>query len=118
MSPSIKRFLTIPESSIEASTQSVITIEGPSSPRPCEIIYNLVVSPLTGNYEIELPPSVMQNPIPNAWDQIPSPSDVAYMKGFDHLAGYFPDKDPNWPTLLLIGRDCIAAQWQQQYWSN
>ena len=68
VSPSIKRFLTIPESSIEASTQSVITIEGPSSPRPCEIIHNLTVSPLTGNSEIELPPSVMQNPIPNAWD--------------------------------------------------
>ena len=115
VSPHIKRLLTIPESSIEASTQSVITIEGPSSPRPSEIIYNLVVSPLTGNSKIKLPPSVMQIPIPHAWDQIPSPADVASMKGFSHLAGYFPEKDPKWPTLLLIGRDCIEAQWQQQY---
>ena len=110
VSPHIKRLLTIPESSIEASTQSVITIEGPSSPRPCEIIYNLVVSPLTGNSKIKLPPSVMQNPIPHAWNQIPSPEDVASIKGFSHLAGYFPEKDPKWPTLWLIGRDCIEAQ--------
>ena len=115
VSPSIKHLLTIPESSIEASMQSVITIEGPSSSRPCEIKHNLIVSPLTGNSEIELPPSVMQNPIPHAWNQIPSPEDVASIKGFSHLAGYFPEKDPKWPTLLLIGRDCIEAQWQQQY---
>ena len=95
--------------------QAVITIEGRSSPRPCGIIRNLVISPLTGNLEIELPPSVMQNPIPNAWNQIPSPADVASKEGFSHLAGYFPEKDPIWPTLLLIGRDCIKAQWQKKY---
>ena len=102
--------LDIPDTSIKASTQSTITIEGQSRPRPCKIIHGLAITPLDGRRVIELPPVVMQNDLPDSVDQVPSPDDVADTVGFEHLAGYFPEKNPNCPTLFLIGRDCLEAR--------
>ena len=31
---------------------------------------------------------------------------------------YFPRKDSTWSTILLIGRDCVAAQRQEQFTSS
>ena len=113
--PAVGQVMDIPDSSISHPTQSVTTIEGASKARPCKIIHGLIITPLDGQPAIELPPSVMQNNIPSAIEQVPSRNDVANTAGFQHLAAKFPEKNHDWPTLLLIGRDCIEAQWQQQY---
>ena len=113
--PAITQVLDIPDPSLETTTMSTITIEGRSEPRPAKLIHGLIITPLDGQPAIKLPPAVMQNSIPNSVNHVPSRYDVANTVGFQHFAEKFPKKNPGWPTLLLIGRDCIEAQWQQQY---
>ena len=113
--PAIMQVLDIPDPSLETTTMSTITIEGRSEPRPAKLIHGLIITPLDGQPAIKLPPAVMQNSIPNSVNPVPSRYDVANTVGFQHFAEKFPKKNPGWPTLLLIGRDCIEAQWQQQY---
>ena len=90
MDPAVGQVLDIPDTSIMASTQSTITIEGQSRPKPCKIIHGLAITPLDGRRVIKLPPVVMQNDLPDSVEQVPSPGDVADTVGFEHLAGYFP----------------------------
>ena len=70
--PAVGQVIEIPDSSISHSTQSVITIDGPSKARPCKIIHGLIITPLASQPAIELPPAVMQNSIPKAVDQVPA----------------------------------------------
>ena len=96
--------------------QGVITIEGESKSNPCHIIHDLVITPLDGQAKMAMPPAVMQNNIPDVLDQVPSKQDIAHTRGYGQFAHHFPDKDVHWPTLLLIGRDYVPAQWQEQYY--
>ena len=59
----------------------------------------------------------MQNEIPDSWNQIPSKKAVEETPGFSEFAQHFPEKQDVWETILLIGRDCIEAHWQEQYYS-
>ena len=59
----------------------------------------------------------MQNEIPDAWNQIPSRKVVEETPGYSMFAHEFPEKQEDWETILLIGRDCMEAQWQDQYYS-
>ena len=108
--PIVKEALKLPRQVLKNSMQGVVTIEGESKAKPCHIVHDLVVTPLDGQSEMVMPPAVMQNPIPDALDQVPSKHDVAHTRGYEEFAHHFPDKDVNWPTLLLIGRDCMLAQ--------
>ena len=114
MDPLVKDALKLPRQVLENSMQGVVTIYGEFKAKPCHIVQDLVVTPLDGQPEMVMPPAVMQNPIPDALDQVPSRHDVAHTRGYEEFAHHFPDKDVNWPTLLLIGRDCMPAQWQEQ----
>ena len=66
--PAVGRVLDIPETSIKASTQSTITIEGQSQPKPCKIIHGLTITSLDGRRVIKLPPAVMQHDILDSID--------------------------------------------------
>ena len=114
----VKDALKLPRKALKPSRQSVITIEGESKAKPCHVINGLVVTPLDGQPGITLPPAVMQNAIPDAIAQVPSRRDVAHTRGYEEFARHFPNTNANWPTLLLIGRDCMPAQWQEQYYSD
>ena len=46
---------------------------------------------------------------------IPSWQEVANSVGFESFAKHFPEKNYSWPTILMIGRDCIPVQWQHQF---
>merc|ERR1712074_178978 len=49
---------------------------------------------------------------------IPTPEEVSSIPGLSHLAPNFPIKQ-EWPTILLLGRDCMKAQPQTQLtWSK
>ena len=82
------------------------------------VISGLVVTPLDGQKEIVLPEVIMKNEIPNTWDQIPSLEEVSVTPGFEDCSHLFPQKEPAWETILLIGRDCMAAQWQEQFFDE
>ena len=60
----------------------------------------------------------MQNEIPDSLDQIPSRKEVEETPGYSDFAQYFPEKQKDWETILLIGRDCMEAMWQEQYYSD
>ena len=58
------------------------------------------------------------NEVPDAIEYIPTPEEVTSFPGLSHLACHFPKKK-EWPTVLLIGRDCIQSHAQtQQTWSQ
>ena len=116
--PLVKNALKLPRQVLRNSMQGVVTIEGESKAKPCHIVQDLIVTPLDGQPEMVMPPAVMQNRIPDAIDQVPSRRDVANTHGYEDFARHFPEKDTKWPTLLLIGRDCMPAQWQEQYYSE
>ena len=77
-----------------------------------------MTAPVDGQEPIVLPPAVMQNKIPEAWSQIPTKEDVANSKGYERFAQYFTDKKRHLPTLALIGRDCMPAQLQKQFYGE
>ena len=82
--------------------QGVITIEGESKSKPCHFIHDLIVDPLDGQAKMAMPPAIMQNPIPDVLDQVPSKRDVAHTRGYEEFAQHFPHKDLNWPTLFVM----------------
>ena len=45
---------------------------------------------------------------------MPSKENVNSTPGLEHLAQFFPKKE-DWPTILLIGRDCAVAQRQEHF---
>ena len=47
--------------------------------------------------------------LPDALDEIPSQDDFNLMPGLEELKFSFPEKNPKWQTMLLIGRDCMWA---------
>ena len=88
-------------------------------PERCYIISGLVVSSLEEDNEISLPPTYTNTrSLPNVIKEIPSPEDISSIPGVSHLAKKFPKKQ-DWPTILLIGRDCMLAQTQDHLtWSD
>ena len=74
----------------------------------------MTVSPLDESTSIPLPPTVVQHSLPPMIDNVPSREDIQEITEFSDLARNFPIKDPEWPTVMLIGRDCLAAQMQEQ----
>ena len=119
--PIVAQKIELPQSVMRPSKQGLLTMEGEMKSKPCHVITGLVMTPMDGQPSIALPSSVMQNKIPDAWDQIPSRKDVENTHGFAKFAPYFPEKDRSknyWPTIILIGRDCMAAQKQDQFYSD
>ena len=116
--PSLRQLLRLQSKVLRPSTQATITIEGPSKEKPCHILEGLVLKPLDGQKPITLPPATMQNKIPEAWDQVPTRQEVANTKGYERFAEYFLDKKMKLPTLVLIGRDCMPAQLQKQFYGE
>ena len=118
--PSLRQALRLPSNVLRPSVQSTVTIEGPSKEKPCHILEDLILQPIDGQKPITLPPAIMQNKIPEAWNQVPSREEVANTRGYEQFAEHFLDKKC-WgkvPTLVLIGRDCMPAQLQKQFYSE
>ena len=102
MVPLVERTLKLsPEAKI-LSTHGTITIEGESRIKSCHLISGLIITPLNGQKEISLPEVIMQNEIPDAWNQIPSRKDVEETPGYSMFAHEFPEKKDDWETVLLI----------------
>ena len=117
--PNIMEDLRITEDDTTPSELITTTIQGTSMPERCHIISGLVVSSLDDDNEISLPPTYTNSKsLPNVIKEIPSPEDISSIPGVSHLAEKFPEKQ-DWPTILLIGRDCMLAQTQEDLtWSD
>ena len=101
--PLISQALKLPQEVMFPSTQATLTIQGESEAKPCHIIEGLVVTPLDEQPKITLPPAIMQNKIPDAWDQVPSRREVENIPGYREYAKHFPEKKTHLPTIVLIG---------------
>ena len=113
MDPLIDRKLKLSPQVKKPSKHGTITINGESDFKNCHLISGLIVTPLDGQKEIALPEVIMQNEIPDSLDQIPSRKEVEETPGYSDFAQYFPEKQKDWETILLIGRDCMEAMWQE-----
>ena len=111
--PCIIKALDIQTSHLSKTTLSTTTVQGTSPAQPCHLVHGLVVTPLDGTTRIPLPPAYAHNSLPNVLHEVPSRDTVAATHGLEHLAPNFYDNE-NWSTILLIGRDCAIAQWQDQ----
>ena len=62
--------------------------------------------------------AAMAYKLPDILQNVPSPEEVAAIPGLSHLAEKFPIKK-DWPTIILLGRDCMQAQPQTHHtWSK
>ena len=80
------------------------------------VVKGLSVAPLSNpgvHYEIDQ--CLEWKKLPRAVDDVPSPEEVAQIEELEHLASQFPQVNPSWPTLMLIGRDCLWAMSPTQY---
>ena len=102
LDPLVARNLKLSEEVKKKSSHGTITIEGESRIRPCHLISGLRIAPLNGLNEIALPEVIMQNEIPDSLDQIPSRKEVEETPGYRDFAQYFPEKQKDWETILLI----------------
>ena len=105
--PSILTKLNIPQEDLTPSILTTSTVNGILQ-KESTIIKNLLITPLNGDSSISLEYARTCH-IPDAQKDVPSPQEVLSIPGLSHLAEKFPPKE-NWPTLMLIGRDCAQAQ--------
>ena len=98
-------------------SHTTATINGIAPPKQCLKIKGLVIKPLSEDTPIKLDSALTQK-LPNAIQEIPTNEEVSSIPGLSHLSRKFPTKK-NWPTILLIGRDCMKAQQQSNLtWSE
>ena len=115
--PGVVQDLEIDEADITPTSVSSITIHGVPPPKRSLDIKGLVITPLNGKASIPLK-NALTHEIPNLIQDIPTPEEVSSIPGLSHLAAKFPEKQ-DWPTILLIGRDCMKIHVQSQVtWSN
>ena len=105
--PSVLTKLNIPQEDLTPITHSTVTVHGVQIHESIAI-KGLLITPLNGDPPISLD-SARTMPLPDVRDDVPSPQEVLSIPGLSHLAEKFPPKE-NWPTLMLIGRDCAQAQ--------
>ena len=96
------------DSADKAATAITIATVNGIQHMECHIIKNLLITPLSGDASIPIE-CARTCSIPNVLGDVPMPQEVLRIPGLSHLADKFPIKK-EWPTLILIGRDCIPAQ--------
>ena len=116
--PLVDKILKLPSRVKKLTSHGTITINGESPITPCHLVSGFVIAPLDGQKEIVLPEVIIQNEIPDSLDQIPSRREVEETPGYSMFAHEFPEKKDEWETILLIGKDCMEAQWQEQFYST
>ena len=105
--PSIPKELSIPQEDLTPETHSTVTIHGFRT-HESTTIKGLLITPQNGDPSITLD-SVRTVPLPDVRNDVPTSQEVLSIPGLSHLAEKFPAKE-DWPTLILIGRDCAQAQ--------
>ena len=106
--------LHIPSREITSTTLSTTTVQGTSAAETCQVIKNLRITSLHDGVTRTLPPTYVCYSLPDASHEVASKKDVAKIPGLRHLAQLFHDKKDELPTIILIGRDCVWAQQQEQ----
>ena len=107
MSPILTK-LSIPQEDLTPHDITTSTLHG-TFPTKTTIIKNLLVTPLNGDPAIPLDQAYTCPQLPDQLGNVPTPQEVSSIPGLSHLAEKFPSKE-NWPTLMLIGRDCAQSQ--------
>ena len=110
LDPKALERLQVPDSQLRPSALATSTIEGVSAKKPCKYLKDLQVSPIDGSRTINISSSVIRDELPDNIREVPDIGDVQSVPKFRKVAGHFPRKNNSWPTILLIGRDCMPAQ--------
>ena len=115
VAPFIPKELHIAEEDLTSDYLITSTVNGIARSKTL-IVKDLMITPLSGNAPIHMERAKSCH-IPDALKDVPTPQEVQSIPGLSHLAEKFPTKK-EWPTLMLIGRDCTQAQKHIQYVSS
>ena len=107
INPFIVKELQIAQRDCTASAFTTTTVNGIQH-KETLIVKNLLITPLSGDAPI-LINEARTCQLPHVLSDVPTPQEVLSIPGLSHLAEKFPSKK-EWPTLILIGRDCAHAQ--------
>ena len=107
MSPILTK-LSVPQEDLTPHAITTATLHG-TFPTKTTIVRNLLVTPLNGEPAIPLELAYTCPQLPDQLGNVPTPQEVSSIPGLSHLAEKFPSKE-NWPTIMLIGRDCAQSQ--------
>ena len=121
MDPIVDRTLKLPPEVKKQSTHGTITIEGESRIKSCHLISGLIITPLDGQKEIALPEVIMQNEIPDAWNQIPSRKVVEETPGYSMFAHEFTEKQASLLAeiaLRLSGKNSSVPMKTARRWAQ
>ena len=114
--PSILKQLTIAQDDLTPEVITISTVNGTQSTESVAI-KNLLVTSFNGDSSIPLD-CARTRLLPDVLHDVPTPQEVLSIPGLSHLAEKFPAKE-DWPTLMLIGRECAQAQMHlQTVWSK
>merc|ERR1712082_405946 len=119
LDPSAVELMGLPSDIMATGNLSTTTVQGTSAPERCITVSGLQVASVkqVGD-KIELPSAYLQKSFEDLHPDVPTKSQVMEMPGMEHLAGEFLQECADLKTVLLIGRNCIAAQRQNQFTSS
>lgn len=106
--------LAIPKDQLTSHMLATTTIQGRSKPTSCHSLKNLQISAFGDSERFTIRSTIIQNPLPNGLDMVPSRQEVEAIPEFSHIAKEFPEKNNEWHTIILIGRDCLPVHLSRQ----
>ena len=114
--PGVVKDLNIQASDQRPSSHIITTMHGIGEPVNGLNITGLSITPLRDGRAI--PINASTHKIPTIAELVPTPQEVSRIPGLSHLAHNFPNRK-DWPSILLLGRDCMQVQTQEQpTWSS
>ena len=118
LDPSAVELMGLPSEILATGNLSTTTVQGTSAPERCITVSGLRVASVNQvGDKIDLPSTYLHKSFENLHHEVPTKSQVAEMPGMEHLAEGFLQDFADLKTVLLIGRNCIAAQKQKQFTS-
>ena len=102
--------LYIPRQDVSPTPIVITTVDRTSPRHNVHSVRGLRVAPLMdpASYD-EIQECVEWKNLPQSIGEVANPEEVSRISEFKHLENQFPPVDPSWPTLLLLGRDCLWA---------
>jgi len=117
--PSAVEEMGLPNKVLFPTALTTTTVQGTSYPERCVALKGLQVAPINQAWDrIDLPSTYVKAAFSQLRPEVPTSSQVANLPGFEHLAEEFLPNLADLNTVILIGRNCIAAQKQKQFTSS
>ena len=108
--------LGVPKEEFSPAPIQVITVDRTTPVRRQRSVKGLRIAPLMDQASyVEISECIEWKNLPRAINEVATPEEVSQISELRHLEDQFPQVDPSWPTLVLLGRDCLWAMQHKQF---